>query len=99
MSTKQPFMPRVLSHFKKQTVKVVQEVEITGFADVLVRCRKAKGWTQDDVAEKLGCLRTAIAMWETSRSFPKIGTIPIICKLYGITPNQLFGWESLKRDL
>ena len=93
---KQPFMPRVLTHFKKQTVKVIQEVEVTGFSDVLVQCRKANGWTQDDASERLGCIRSVLANWETARSFPKIGAIPVICKTYGITPNQLFGWEPLK---
>ncbi len=41
-------------------------------------CRKAAGMTQGELAEKIGVARNTLAMWETQRSNPRIGTL---CKL------------------
>ncbi|MGN0331094.1 MAG: helix-turn-helix domain-containing protein [Kineothrix sp.] len=35
-------------------------------------CRKAKGWTQNELAEKLGITDKAVSKWETGRSMPDL---------------------------
>ena len=52
--------------------------------------RKEKKITQDDLADKLGVTNRAISKWENGNCMPDSGLIPELCKLLGITINDLF---------
>lgn len=57
--------------------------------------RKSKGLTLEDVGKILGVHKTTAGKYETG----DIKNIPIekvenFCKLFGITPNELFDWEE-----
>ena len=43
--------------------------------DEIVRLRKAKGWTQLDVAKASGLTQSVIARIESKRSVPTLGTL------------------------
>lgn len=51
--------------------------------------RKANGYTQDAVAEKLGVSAQAVSKWENDISCPDITLLPQIAQLYGITIDEL----------
>ncbi len=51
--------------------------------------RKAKGFTQDEVAEKLGVTPQAVSKWENNVSCPDITLLPQIAKLYGTSIDEL----------
>lgn len=55
--------------------------------------RKEKNMTQSDLAEKLNISDRAISKWENGKSMPDVGTIPELCKILGITINDLFSGE------
>lgn len=58
-------------------------------------CRKAKGWTQNQLAEKLGITDKAISKWETGRSMPDLSLFVPLCTLLEITLNELFAGEKI----
>lgn len=57
--------------------------------------RKDAGWTQTQLAEKLGITDKAISKWETGRSMPDLSLFRPLCNLLGITLNELFLGERI----
>ena len=52
--------------------------------------RKLNGFTQDEVAEKLGVSPQAVSKWENDVSCPDIMLLPDIAQLFDITIDELF---------
>lgn len=55
--------------------------------------RKEKGLSQIELAEKLGVTNKAISRWETGRGYPDIESIPALCRLLGISVQELLDGE------
>ncbi len=55
----------------------------------LLALRKAKGLSQEEVAEKLNVTRQTVSKWETDGSTPDFDKIVPLCNLYGITADEL----------
>ncbi len=51
--------------------------------------RKEKGFTQDELAERLGVSPQAVSKWENEISCPDIMLLPEIAKLLGTTTDEL----------
>ncbi len=62
------------------------------------KCRKAKGWTQSQLAEKLGITDKAVSKWETGNSMPDLSLFTFLCELLGITLNELFLGEYIPEE-
>ena len=60
--------------------------------------RKAKGWTQSQLAEKLGITDKAISKWETGRSMPDLSLFMPLCTLLDVTLNELFAGECIAEE-
>ena len=58
-------------------------------ADKIVSLRKKAGWSQEDLAEKLGVTRQSVSKWEGAQSVPDIEKILQISKLFGVTTDYL----------
>lgn len=48
------------------------------------------GLTQVEAAEKLGVSASTIRNWEKGCSFPKPPQIMVLCKLYGVSYDNIF---------
>ena len=59
------------------------------FADKMKLYRYQKGWTQQDVAERLLISRKTISSWENSRSYPDIFMLVQISDLYHVSLDDL----------
>lgn len=57
--------------------------------------RKAKGYTQMQLAEKLNITDRAVSKWETGKSMPDSAIMPELCRLLDITINDLFNGEVI----
>ena len=62
----------------------------------LLNLRKDKRLSQEEVADKLNVTRQTVSKWETDQSMPDFDKIAPLCKLYNITPNELFGEANEK---
>lgn len=51
--------------------------------------RKAKSMTQEELAGKLGVSSQAVSKWENDASCPDISLLPQLCKILGITSDEL----------
>lgn len=58
-------------------------------------CRKSQGWTQSQLAEKLGITDKAVSKWETGKSMPDLSLFMPLCGLLGITLNELLAGEYI----
>lgn len=56
--------------------------------------RKEKGLTQEELAEKLGVSSQAVSKWENDASCPDIGLLPQLCRVLGITADELLNGKS-----
>ena len=60
--------------------------------------RKAHGYTQEEVADKLGISNRTLSKWETDRSSPDILYLPALADLYGVTVDEILRGERAKRE-
>ena len=58
-------------------------------SDKIVQLRKAKGWSQEDLAEKLNVSRQAVSRWEGATAQPDAANILQLSKLFGVTTDYL----------
>lgn len=64
----------------------------------LLNLRKEKHLSQEEVAEELGVTRQTISKWETDGSTPDFDKIAPLCKLYGITADELLTGKKGTHD-
>ena len=57
--------------------------------------RKGKGWTQDDLASRLGVSRQAVGHYETDARGIDAQKILILCDIFGCTADYLLGRSIL----
>lgn len=58
-------------------------------ADRLFQYRKANGYSQEELASKIGVSRQAISKWERGESSPDTDNLITLAKLYNITIDEL----------
>ncbi len=57
--------------------------------------RKEKSLTQREVAERLNVSEKTISKWETGNGMPEVSLMLPLCKLFGISINELLSGERL----
>lgn len=61
------------------------------------RYREEKGWSQRELAEKLGVKQSAVGMWESGRNNPEYGRLEEIASVFGITIDELINGPAAKK--
>ena len=64
-------------------------MQVMSFADKLIQLRKAKGLSQEDLADSLGVSRQAISRWEQGNTFPDLLNLQKIMKVFGVSADYL----------
>ena len=59
------------------------------FAEKLTGLRKSKGWSQEELGDKLGVTRQTISKWELGSTTPEMEKIAMLSDLFGITTDEL----------
>lgn len=62
--------------------------------EFIAALRKSKGYTQQDVAERLDVSNKAVSRWERDETAPDISIIPALAELLGVTCDELLRGEK-----
>ncbi|MBQ9950071.1 MAG: helix-turn-helix domain-containing protein [Clostridia bacterium] len=57
--------------------------------------RKRKGYTQEQVAQKVGVTAQAVSKWESDKACPDVGIIPELAKMLGVSADVILGTAPL----
>lgn len=57
--------------------------------------RVARGWTQSELARRLGVTRNGVNSWEQGLSIPSPGCLVELAKTFSVSTDYLLGVETL----
>lgn len=59
------------------------------FADKLMRLRRQKGWSQEELADKLDVTRQAVSRWEGAQTYPDLSKLLQIGEIFDVSLDYL----------
>lgn len=59
--------------------------------------RKERGWTQEELGERLHIHRSTVSYWETGFTDPPLEMVRALALLYGVSADYLLGLSPRKR--
>ncbi|MDA1533784.1 MULTISPECIES: helix-turn-helix domain-containing protein [unclassified Bacillus cereus group] len=66
----------------------------------LKKLRESKGFSQEDVARKIGVTRQAVYKWENDKSCPDIDNLILLSEMYNVTLDELIkGNQNIKEKI
>ena len=74
----------------------IDEKESIG--DRLARLRNERGYSQRDLSRETGISHRMIAYYEKQAQYPPTHVLPVLAKALGISLDQLFGMDKIKKD-
>ena len=64
-----------------------------------LKTTRVKGFSQEDVAKKIGVTRQAVYKWENDKSCPDIDNLILLSEMYNVTLDELIkGIKTLKKN-
>lgn len=69
-----------------------------GMGEFLAAMRKSKGYTQQEVADRLLVSNKTVSSWERGASCPDIGMLPALAELYGVTCDEIIAGERKRGE-
>lgn len=63
--------------------------------DNLILLRKLNGYSQEDIAEKIGISRQAYGKWEKGETIPDVEKCALLASVYGVTIDSLIHTANL----
>jgi len=58
-------------------------------ADKITENRKRNGWSQEDLADKLGVSRQSVSKWESAQAVPDMKKIVMMSEVFGVSTDYL----------
>ena len=65
----------------------------------IAELRKAKGWTQIELAEKLNVSNKAVSKWESEGCFPEITQLPVLAKIFDVSIDYLMTGKETEPEI
>lgn len=59
--------------------------------NIILELRNQKGWSQDELAEKVFVTRQAVSRWENGETVPNTDTLKLLSQLFDVSINTLLG--------
>lgn len=66
---------------------------------IIAELRKAKGWTQNELAEKLRVSDKAVSKWEKDHGVPSIEFLPMLADLFGVSIDYLLTGKQSHKEI
>ena len=63
-------------------------------ADKLIKLRKKNGYSQEELADKLGLSRQAVSKWERAEASPDTDNLICLAKLYNVSLDELLSTDE-----
>jgi len=64
------------------------------FAENLMSLRKQRGWSQEELGDRIGVTRQTVSKWEMGQSTPELDKLVELSRLFGLSLDQLVGLEG-----
>lgn len=99
----QPKVAKILTRVGGATKTIIDRVMVSKvegtimnieIADKLVKLRKQNGYSQEELADKLGLSRQAVSKWERAEASPDTDNLICLAKLYNISLDELLSTED-----
>ena len=68
------------------------------FKDNLISLRKIHGYSQDELAEKIGVTRQTLSKYETGESLPDIERCKRLADIFGVSMGDLVNYECHPKE-
>ncbi len=65
--------------------------KLENFCTTLFRLRKERGWTQTELAARIGIAPQSVSKWECAIGYPDVTLFPVIAQLFSVPIGVLFG--------
>lgn len=63
-------------------------------AETIQRLRRAKGLSQEQLAEQIGVSRQAVSKWESAQAVPDVEKVLLLSEFFGVTTDELLKGEA-----
>jgi DNA-binding XRE family transcriptional regulator len=73
----------------KAKLYLYREVRGAILENRIKKMRKLKGWTQTDLAKRMGVTQAQVAKWESNRANPSRKTLVKLASIFGCEPGYL----------
>lgn len=67
------------------------------FGKRLKELRKSMGWSQQNLADKLGCSKSSISFYENAKKEARFTVILQLAQIFDVEPGYLMGETSVKK--
>ena len=64
------------------------------FCNIITALRRERGWTQTNLADRIGIAPQSVSKWECGVGYPDVTLFPVIADLFGVPIGVLFGEET-----
>lgn len=99
----QPKVAKILTRVGGATSTIIDKVMVSKvegtimnieIADKLVKLRKQNGYSQEELADKLGLSRQAVSKWERAEASPDTDNLICLAKLYNVSLDELLSTDD-----
>lgn len=68
-----------------------EQVTFNSFGSRMAECRRAKDWTQEELANRIGVTPQALSQYEKGTRYPDISMLSDICRILDVSSDYLLG--------
>ena len=68
-------------------------------ADKIIDLRKKNGWSQEELADKLGVSRQSVSKWESAQAVPDMKKVLQLAEVFNVSTDYLLMGKSIDKEL
>jgi transcriptional regulator with XRE-family HTH domain len=78
------------------TINPEKEAITVTMGEKILNLRKARGWSQEELADRIGVTRQAVSRWESNSAKPDADKLIALCREFEVTADYLLGMAEQK---